>query len=442
LHEEGKTENRTLSVADVVARAWSFNFSLNIPREEAAFLAGIHTWFRLNPDSNIEEEQLRDIYRIVSEVSHSDAGGIATRTTNAIARLREQRLIARTDSAGIARVGEYSLTRMGSAIAEWLGDQEGLTRQSLQIILTRIRADLSQIRLEAERDGTEAHWLEAVKIPLRNVVSELMEAVERRQQGMDVQQEQTRLKIGEMLEEKWLEAVQSCEALLEKTGRTLTELHHVLLSETEGVNTLLNAVEDLAERHGRSEALETIFHVRKQMERISEWGATRFSSFSEYYQAVHEFIRDVIQIDPGRAMRSRMKEGIKNFGSPAWTLNVSFQPPMLRLRDPVLQAAKESVSRPSGEREIMMHDSAVEQTIFEKIREELSGRLDREGRADIMTRLLPDYTTDQIYLLIAEVTEWLIDRGTPSPRDVTAWDVLGTGFEIQNLTVIRKRGTM
>ena len=59
------------SVADSIAKTWSLDFTLQLDREDAAFLAGIHTWLAINRDPTMDEDQLRIIYRIVSEAARS-----------------------------------------------------------------------------------------------------------------------------------------------------------------------------------------------------------------------------------------------------------------------------------------------------------------------------------------------------------------------------------
>ncbi len=287
------------------------DFSLQLDREESAFLAGIYTWLAINPDPTLDEDQLRNIFRIVSEVANGDPSSTAQRATAAIARLREQRLLVRTDTAGIIRGGEYSLSRMGNAIAELFGEQGGLTRQNLVIIMAQIRAGLGQIKIAAESGGDREHWESLVSGPLKLTVAELIEGIERRQQSMDVQQEEIRERIGAMLEESWFEAVDSCERLLGATSEALQELHRVLIHEIEGMSSLLNEIEELCEKGAQNESMEAINHVRRQIERIGSWGESRFAAWSEYYQNVHEFIRSVISVDPDRAIRARLRDAIK-----------------------------------------------------------------------------------------------------------------------------------
>ncbi|MGC8491397.1 MAG: hypothetical protein ACP5SH_06645 [Syntrophobacteraceae bacterium] len=427
------------SVADSIAKTWSLDFTLQLDREDAAFLAGIYTWLAINRDPTLDEDQLRMIYRIVSEVARSDPSSSAQRATNAIARLREQRLMVRTDTAGIIRGGEYSLSRMGNAIAEWFGEQEGLTRKSLEIIMTQIRAGLGQIRVAAEAGGDDDHWESQVSGPLKLTVAQLIEGIERRQQGMDVQQEQIRERIEAMLEENWFEAVVSCENLLGTTSEALQELHKVLMHEIEGMSAVLSEIEDLCEKSSRVESAEAVDHVRRQIERIGAWGENRFATWSEYYQNVHEFIRSVISVDPDRAVRTRLRDAIKAYGRPVfWYLNVADQAPYIHLRtdsdDRPIQWAERTL-KPIEDR---IEEAGVVQLPLERIGEEISQKLRTSGQVDlldILSGLLPDHSFDEVYMLAGELAEFLIRQGVPLPLQDDSWHSLGKGIEIQTLTV-------
>ncbi len=428
-----------LSVADSIAKTWSLDFTLQLDQEDAAFLAGIHTWLTINPDPTLDEDQLRSIYRIVGEVAHSDQAAGAQRATNAIARLREQRLMVRTDTAGIIRGGEYSLSRMGNAIAEWFGEQEGLTRKSLEIIMTQIRAGLGQIKVAAEAGGDGDHWESQVSGPLKLTVAQLIEGIERRQQGMDVQQEQIRERIEAMLEENWFEAVSSCENLLGTTSEALQELHKVLMHEIEGMSSLLSEIEDLCEKDSRAESTDAVDHVRRQIERIGAWGENRFATWSEYYQNVHEFIRSVISVDPDRAVRTRLRDAIKAYGKPVfWFLNVADQAPYIHLRTDSDVRPSQAVERKLKPMEDVLEDAEITRLPLERIGEQISETLRNSGQVellDILTGILPDHTHHEIYTLAGELAEWLIRQGVPLPLDDQSWHRLGKGIAIQKLSV-------
>ena len=420
-----------LNVADTIAKTWSVNFILQLDREDAAFLAGIHAWLAVNPDPTLDEDQLRNVFSIVSEVAHGDPSTMAQRATNAIARLREQRLMVRTDTAGITRGGEYSLSRMGNAIAEWFGEEEGLTRQNLEVMMTRIRADLGEIKLAAETGGDREHWETRVSSPLRLTVAGIIEVIDRRQQGMDVQQEEIRERIGAMLEESWFDSVRSCEELLGATSEALQELHKVLMHEVEGMSSLLNEIEELCEQGGETDSVEAVAHVRRQIERVGAWGGNRFAAWSEYYQNVHEFIRSVIRVDPARAVRTRLRDSLKDYGRPVrWFLNVADQPPYRHLRTRTDERGPQKVERTVRSVEAALEDAGIMQSHLEKIEAEVLGRMRREGQVellDILRRLLPHRSFHELYVLAGDLAEWLVRRGTPVLLRDTAWYPLGGG---------------
>lgn len=420
------------------------DFTLQFDREDTAFLAGIHAWLAVNPDPTLSEDELRNIYRIVSEVAHGDPSTVMQRATSAIARLRGQRLMVRTDAAGIVRGGDYSLSRMGNAIAEWFVEQEGLTRQSLEVMMTRIRADLGEIKLAAEEGGDRSHWESRVSGPLRLTVAGLIEVIDRRQQGMDVQQEEIRERIGAMLEANWFEAVRSCEELLESTSGALQELHRALMHEIEGMSSLLNEIEERCEDAAQDEAMEAVAHVRRQMERIGAWGENRFTAWSEYYQNVHEFIRSVVSVDPDRAVRTRLRDALKEYGRPvAWFLIVADQPPYKHLRDLSHQQGIQRVERKHRPAGAALEEAGLVRSHLERLAGELLLRLQQEGQAElveILRRLLPDYPLHELYVLAGDLAEWLARHGAPQPLRETSWQELGEEMEIQNLTVRRKAG--
>lgn len=95
------------TVASRIARAWSAGFTLDLDKEAISFLAGIHGFIELNPEPFLTEEQLREIFALVSELGHGDSATLPQRATRATARLREQQLLVRGDLGGVARDGEY-----------------------------------------------------------------------------------------------------------------------------------------------------------------------------------------------------------------------------------------------------------------------------------------------------------------------------------------------
>jgi chromosome partition protein MukF len=87
------------------------------------------------------------------------------RATHAIQRLREQRMLARVDGAGIVRAGEYALTRLAAAVVEYFLADEALTRESLSLLTGTLRAQLADVLAKAKKADGEESWRQTVVGP-------------------------------------------------------------------------------------------------------------------------------------------------------------------------------------------------------------------------------------------------------------------------------------
>ncbi len=426
-------------VADRIARTWAADFSLQLDRERLAFLSGIHAFLELNPDPVLSEEQLRDIFGLLNDVTQGETGAVALRATHAIDALCRQNLLVRADFGGIAAEGELTLSPLGKTLAEWFGARDALTREGLEVMLTRIRADLAQVRQAAVQGGDDAHWRIRVVGPLKLTVAGLVEMIDRRQRGMDVQQQETRERIGELLEAQWFEAIERCESLLQTTSSTLGELNRALMSETEGVANLLNEIFEAADRAGREETLDAVNHVRTQIERVAAWGESRFQSWSAYYQNVHEFIRTIVRVDRERALRARLRDAIKGYAEAPWNLRHSAQTHYRHLREPESRLDAKSVTRSRRESAPALEDQAARTGRLERLAEAWLARLAGTGRLDLwelLHELQPSHSDEELFLLAGELVVWMLERGQPLPPQGWEWLPLGRRLEVQNLVIM------
>jgi len=429
-------------LTDRIARTWAADFSLHLDRERLAFLSGVHAYLELNPDPMLGEAELRDVFSLLNDVVQGDRASLALRATHAIDALCRQHLLVRADLGGISSEGEYTLSPLGKALAEWFGAQETLTREGLEVMLTRIRGDLAGVRAAAAADGDDAHWRTRVVAPLRLTVAGLVEMIDRRQRGMDVQQQETRERIGQLLEAHWFDAIEQCEALLRDTSATLHELNRTLMSETEGVSNLLNEIYDAADAACRDQAVDAVSHVRTQIERVAAWGDNRFQSWSAYYQNVHEFIRAVVRVDRERALRFRLREGLNGFAQSLWYLRCAHQAPYRHLRAPESQLDTRAITRPVGERDDTLRDHQAQIGLLERLADAWRAELQARGQLDLwalLHALLPSHSDDELYRLAGELVTWMVEQGEPMPPDGWGWRPLGSRLELQDLVVERPR---
>ena len=122
-----------------------------------------------------DEAQLAEVFEQVCALLEPRAEHLRRRATHAIQRLRDQKLLARVDGAGILRPGEYALTRLAASIVESFLEDEALTRENLSQLTGSLRVNLADVLARAGRAVTPEDWRLGVEAPLRVTVSEARE---------------------------------------------------------------------------------------------------------------------------------------------------------------------------------------------------------------------------------------------------------------------------
>ena len=169
-----------------------------------------------------------------------------------------------------------------------------------------IRAQLAQALAAARKAEDNDTWSRDVIGPLRVTVGDLMAGIERRQRGLDAQQEEVQADITTLLSADWSNSVDRCQSLMDKTTNTLRDLNEILLRDTNHFVALLQEIQALASESGNTDCEETAQRVIEQIDRIGAWGAARQRAWSEYYQYVHRYLRDVVRLNPDRALSQRL----------------------------------------------------------------------------------------------------------------------------------------
>ena len=91
---------------------------LSLSTSDLCFLVGLYLRADRAALASFEEDALVDMFEQICDVVDPAADNPRKRATHAIQRLRDQRMLARVDGAGIARAGEYALTRLAAAVAD------------------------------------------------------------------------------------------------------------------------------------------------------------------------------------------------------------------------------------------------------------------------------------------------------------------------------------
>jgi len=389
---------------------------------DVCFLAALHLQAEGAALAAFDEQKLSEIFEQVCALVEPRADAVRRRATHAIQRLRDQKLLARVDGAGVLRAGEFALTRLAASIVESYLEDESLTRENLTQLTRSLRSSLAEILTQAGQAHGEGDWKTAVEAPLRVSVSDLVSGIERRQRSLDLEQQAFQAHIAKLLESDWFGAVDQCLELLESTSRTLTELNEILLRDAHELSSLLQDIQEITVSAGAEGAEAAVERVMEQVDRIRAWGAARQRAWSEYYQYVHRYLCDVVRLDPSRALIQRLREQLSQHTARPFALSVAAAPAPRLLREiEPFKDDKPKVSRPRAERERTPTDNdAVDQhAIVEAL---VQGALSSgsEGLREVTQRVsaetpseLQFVTAGRVAQVVARLARTTIDRDRP-----------------------------
>ncbi len=383
--------------------------------------------------ASFREEQLVDTFEHVCQVVAPETEQVAVRATHTIRRLREQRLLLRVDGAGVARAGEFALSRLASAIVDFFVEDEVLTRDSLDLLARTLLVSLNEVREGARRAKRPQDWQSGVVGPLRITASDLILGIERRQRGLDVQQEQFQHQISALLETDWFNAVERCQELLDSTAGTLRQLNELLLRYAHQFEALLDDILELASAAGVPTAEAVTQRVMGQIDRVAAWGASRQEAWSEYYEYVHRYLRDVVRLDPSRALTQRLREQLSGHAGSPFSLTVADAPPLSVLRSVIPPAPPAPVRRPRAERTPKLDEAPGQNpadALAEHVRELLeSGPQDLSQVTAQATSKLPP---EQSFATAGKVAELAARLGQPELQRERPWVRVREGLVIED----------
>ncbi len=395
---------------------------LELGTVDLCFLAALHLQAAGAALAAFDEEQLSLVFEQVCALVEPRADNLRRRATHAIQRLRDQKLLARVDGAGVLRAGEFALTRLAAGIVESYLEDESLTRENLTQLTRSLRLSLAEILARAATANAPDDWKNGVEAPLRVSVSDLVSGIERRQRSLDVEQQAFQAQIAKLLESDWFGAVDQCLELLESTSRTLTELNEILLRDAHELSSVLQDIQEItvnAQAEGAEAAVE---RVMEQVDRIRAWGAARQRAWSEYYQYVHRYLCDVVRLDPSRALIQRLREQLSQHTSRPFALSVAAaaSPRLLREIEP-FKDDKPKVSRPRAERERAPSDNdAVDQHAI--VEELVQGALARgsSGLCEVTQQVSAETADELLFVtagrvaqVVARLARTTIERDRP-----------------------------
>lgn len=415
--------------------------SLQLSTLDICFLAALHLRADLDGLPSLDEELLLNVFDEISDLVEPNIENRQLQATHSIQRLRTQRMLARVDATGIVSAGEYSLTRLGMLIVQSFLEEEQLTRESLSLLTSAVISSLAQIRAVAERLSDETEWRSHIVAPLRVTVGELVAGIERRQRGLDMQQEEVRQEISNLLQAEWFTAIEQCQALLETMAGTLRELNEVLLRDTSHIQSLLQEIQEAAAAADAQEAEESAQRVADQVARMAAWGRSRQQAWSHFYQYVHRFLRDVVRLDPDRAISQRLLELIRGWPLKPFSFIVASDSTIRLLRPMKELGYRPSVGRPRGdwERVPSLVDAEQRQTAIETLVQ--IALKDQPSSLATMTRdIIAQLDEDERYSAVGHIAAVTAKLCSPRAAPERSWVPIGSSLEIEDWNLERHGG--
>lgn len=112
----------------VVASLARDQVNLELKTIDLCFLAALYLKADKAALASFEEDVLIDMFEQVCDFVEPGAENPRKRATHAIQRLREQRMLARVDGAGLVRAGDYALTTLAAAVVQYFLADEAVQR--------------------------------------------------------------------------------------------------------------------------------------------------------------------------------------------------------------------------------------------------------------------------------------------------------------------------
>src|SRR5690606_36471507 len=228
--------------------------------------------------------------------------------------------------------------------------------------------------------------------------------------------------------------------LLDTTTDTLRELNEVLLRDTHHFVALLQEIQTLASESEQAESEAAVQRVIEHVDRIAAWGSARQRAWSEYYQYVHRYLRDVVRLDPDRALSQRLRDQVAGWASTPFHLLVAAAPSIRLLRPLESRVERPPVARLRTDREAapdLVEPEDMGLAIETLVAEALAAGA--TSLIEVTEWVLPNFPEDSHYAIagrvaneLARVTRARSEYERPwrpvEPRlEVEDWDLPGEG---------------
>lgn len=418
-----------------IARA---HIRLDLETDDLCFIIALRATAERAALVSFDEDTLVQTYLQVAQVIAPEADNPRRRATNAIQHLRDLRLLTRVDPGGIVRSGDFALTDLANAIADFYFRDDTLTRESLTLLTKTLLATLVEIRQAARIARHDGDWQGEVVLRLRVVAGDLLGGIDSRQRGLDASQEGVRARIASLLRDDWFAAISACETLLEEMATTLRELAAILLQDSSRLQELLQDIESLASKAGSREASAAARRVAEEVDRVVAWGTARQRAWSDYYQYTSRFLRDVVRLDPQRALSQRLRDQVRDFTASPFAAIVADAPKIALLRTVEAWRDRPAVTRAAqADQAVALVTATGRESVADLVRGALAERPPSLTAA--LARVLAKVPADERFETIGAATALVVTEAPIVPTSTEAapvrdrpWRAVTERFEVED----------
>ena len=195
----------------------------------------------------------------------------------------------------------------------------------------------------------------------------------------------------------------------------------------------LQDIEQLAVVAHQPDAEDAVRRVVEHIDRLAAWGSSRQQAWSDYYQYVHGFLRDVVRMDRSRALSERLRDQLANWVDDRFFLFVAESHPMRLLRDVEARTERPPVVRPRRDREAPLAQVSGESDPADLEAFVLAALTHSpDTLAGVVREILPELREDRRYLAIGEIAALIARHTEPLGNEKRPWVTVPGRIEIED----------
>jgi chromosome partition protein MukF len=178
-----------------------------------------------------------------------------------------------------------------------------------------------------------------------------------------------------------------------------------------------------------------------QVDRIAAWGSARQRAWSEYFQYVHRYLRDVVRLDPTRALTQRLRDQLAGSLGKSFSLTIAGTEPIRLLRTVAPPRDRPPVVRPRAQRE---REPAADRGEDPQVTLEQRVQASLDGGAGALSAVTAEVTAElpspERFLVAGRVAHAVARLARARAAIDRPWVPVGTDLEIEEWAVTALAG--